>query len=38
MGIKKTKGEKREVKKKPKMAVSGKSVFNIRKIIQHKQK
>jgi hypothetical protein len=38
MGIKKTKGERREAKKKPKMTVSGKSVFGIKKIIQHKKK
>ncbi|MFA6973514.1 MAG: hypothetical protein WC238_02115 [Parcubacteria group bacterium] len=31
-------GEKREVKKKPKMAVSGKKVFTLKEIIQKKAK
>jgi len=34
--MKKTKGEKREKKKKLKMRVSGKSVFGIKKIIEKK--
>jgi len=33
MSKKKTKAEKREVKKKPKMPVSGKSVFKLKDII-----
>lgn len=35
--MKKVKAEKREVKKKPKMKVSGKSVFEIRDIIKKKK-
>lgn len=35
---KKTKGEKREIKKKPKMRVSGKSVFRIKEIIEKTKK
>ncbi len=34
--MKKTKGEKREKKKKPKMRVSGKSVFKIKEIKERK--
>ncbi len=36
--MKKTKAEKREFKKKPKMKVSGKSVFQIKEIIAKKSK
>jgi len=38
MKTKKTRGEKREIKKREKMRVSGKSVFNIREIIIKKAK
>jgi hypothetical protein len=34
---KKTKGEKRETKKKKKMPISGKSVFKLKKIIETKR-
>ena len=36
MGTKKTKAEKREEKKKPKMEVSGKSVLKLKRIINKK--
>jgi hypothetical protein len=38
MNSKKTKGEKREKKKKVKMKISGKSVFKIKEIIKTKSK
>ncbi len=38
MGAKKTKSEKRDIKRKPKMKVSGKSVFKIKEIIKKKAK
>jgi hypothetical protein len=34
--MKKTKGQRREIKKKRKMLVAGKSVFKIKKIIESK--